>query len=329
MNKRCLVLMFTTLLIGVWIQPPTGGPPVRQAGAATVDRIVAVVNGEIITFSDLQSAAAQARLGLLSLSSDGAISQRPSSEQEILEQLISQRLQLQMARKKGIAVGPEEVEKAVEDVKQKNGMATDSALQKALQEEHADLDQYKNGLKDQIMILKLVNREVKSGVVLSEEEMRSYYAEHSDGFLTPLQYRLRQIFIPIPEPGSAQTAEQTARSVADQLKTGADFQALVKRYSIGPEVKNDGTLGTVRADQMLPEIRRAIEPLKAGEFSGPVKTAAGIHIFRLDEIQPPKPRAFEEVKTEIQERLFQERAAELYEKWLKDLRASAQVEIKF
>jgi peptidyl-prolyl cis-trans isomerase SurA len=179
------------------------------------------------------------------------------------------------------------------------------------------------------MILKLVNREVRSSVVLSEEEMRSYYQDHSDLFLTPLQYRLRQILISIPEPGLAQTAEQTARSVADQLKSGADFQALVKRYSSGPEVKNNGNLGTVRADQMLPEIRRAIEPLKAGEFSGPVKTTAGIHIFRLDEIQPPKPRPFEEVKTEIQERLFQERSAELYEKWLKDLRATAHVEIKF
>ncbi len=322
MGRRLTLAVIALFLSGLWMQPPCGR-------AATVDRIVAVVNGEIITFSDLQSASAQARLGLLSLSADGTISHQQPSEQEILEQLINQRLQLQLARKKGIAVGPEEVEKAVEDVKQKNGMATDSALQKALQEEQANLDQYKSGLKDQIMILKLVNREVKSGVVLSEEEMRSYYAEHSDRFLTPMQYRLHQIFIPIPDPGSAQTAEQTARSVADQLKTGADFQALVKRYSSGQEVRSDGDLGILRADQMLPEIRRAIEALKPGEFSGPVKTAAGIHIFRLDEIQPPKSRAFEEVKTEIQERLFQEQSADLYEKWLKDLRASGQVEIKF
>ncbi|MEK6684122.1 MAG: peptidyl-prolyl cis-trans isomerase [Nitrospirota bacterium] len=322
MTKRLAFTALVMLLPTLWIQPPTGG-------AATLDRIVAVVNGEIITFSDLQSAAAQARLGLLSLSSDGMISHLPSSAPEILEPLINQRLQLQMARKRGITVGPEEVEKAVEDVKQKNGMATDAALKKALQETQADLDQYKNGLKDQIMILKLVNREVKSGVVLSEEEMRSYYEEQADRFLTPMQYRLRQIFIPIPGPGPAKTEEQTARSVADQLKSGADFQAMVKRYSGGPEANNNGDLGTVRADHMLPEIRQAIEPLKPGEFSGPVKTAAGIHIFRLDEIQPPKPRAFEEVKGEIREQLFFERSAELYEKWLKDLRARAQVEIKF
>jgi len=322
MNRRLILALIALTLSGFWIHPPSGR-------AATVDRIVAVVNGEIITFSDLQSASAQARMGLLSLSADGTISHPPSSEHEILEQLINQKLQLQLARKKGIFVGPEEVDRAVADVKQKNGMATDSALQKALQEEHADLDQYKSGLKDQITILKLVNREVKSGVVLSEEELRSYYEEHPERFLTPMQYRLHQIFISIPDPGSAQTAEQTARNVADQLKTGADFQTLLKRYSSGPEGKGNGDLGLLRADQMLPEIRRAIEPLKPGEFSGPVKTAAGLHIFRLDEIQPPKPRAFEEVKSEIQERLFQEQSADLYEKWLKDLRSSAQVDIKF
>jgi peptidyl-prolyl cis-trans isomerase SurA len=323
MIKQRALMVMALLLSAVWIQPPAVG------GTSTVDRIIAVVNGEIITSSDLQSAAAQSRLGLLTLSPDGIISQRPSSEQEILEQLINQRLQLQIARKKGITVGPEEVEKAVADVKLKNGMTTDSALQKALQEERADLDQYKNGLKDQIMIVKLVNREVKSGVVLSDEEMRSYYADHSNQFLSPMQYRLRQIYIPLSQPDSAQTAEQIARNVEEQLKNGADFQVLVKRYSSGPELKDNGDLGTVRADQMMPEIRRAIESLKPGEFSGPVKTAAAVHIFRLDEIQPPKPRTFEEVRTEIQDRLFQERSADLYEKWLKDLRTAAQVEIKY
>jgi len=323
MIKQRTLMVTALLLSSVWIQPPAAG------GTSNVDRIIAVVNGEIITSSDLQSAAAQSRLGLLTLSPEGMTSQRPSSEQEILEQLINQRLQLQIARKRGITVGPEEIEKAVADVKLKNGITTDSALQRALQEERTDLGQYKNGLKDQIMIVKLVNREVKSGVVLSDVEIRSYYADHSNQFLTPMQYRLHQIYIPLSQPDPAQTAEQTARDVEEQLKNGADFQALVKRYSSGPEVKDNGDLGAVRADKMIPEIRQAIESLKPGEFSSPDKTPSAVHIFRLDEIQPPKPRAFEEVKTEIQERLFQEQSAELYEKWLKDLRTTAQVEIKY
>lgn len=322
MTKQRLFSVIATLLIGLWIQP-------TFTAATTVDRIVAIVNGEIIAASDLNSAAAQARIGLLGLSSDGTVSHHSPSDRDVLERLIDQKLQLQTAQKKGIIVEPGEVDKAIEDVKQKNGIASDSALEKALQEENSNLGQYKDGLKEQIMILKLVNREVKSGVVLSDEEIRSYYEKHSDRFITPMRYHLHQIFIPTPEADSVPTAEQTAQNTEEQLKNGADFQTLVRRYSSGPEVDIHGDLGTLRADDMLPEIRQAIEPLKPGEFSPPVRTAAGIHIFRLDEIQSPEPRPIEEVKGEIQELLFQEQSAALYEKWLKDLRAAAQVEIKY
>jgi peptidyl-prolyl cis-trans isomerase SurA len=322
MSKRLFLWMTAVMLIGIGMRPPV-------PWAATVDRIVAVVNGEIITASDLSVAAAQARIGLLGLSSDGTVSRPSPSDRKVLERLIDQKLQLQTAQKKGIVVEPGEVDKAIDDVKQKNGIASNSALEKALKEENSSLGQYREGLKEQIMILKLVNREVKSGVVLSDEEIRAYYERHSDRFVNPTRYHLHEIFIPVAAADAVQTAEQTARNAAEQLRNGAEFQTLVRQYSSGPGVDKNGDLGSLRADQMLPEIRQAIEPLGPGEFSPPVRTASGIHIFRLDEIQPSKPRPIEEVKGEIQELLFQEQSAELYEKWLKDLRAAAQVEIKY
>jgi len=321
MNKR---LRHIVLLILLFI----GGIPPSFSDAATVDRIAAIVNGEIITTSDLQSAAARARLGLLTLAPDGSPSRRPISEQEVLGELIDQKLQLQLARKRGITVEPDEIEKAVEDVKQKNGLTTDEALQKALKEEHSSLDQYKNGLKDQILILKLVNREVRSGVILSDRDIRAYYEEHPERFRTPPQYHLHQIFISLAKSDPS-TFDQTVQNAADQLKNGAEFQALVKQYSEGSGPNSDGDLGNLKADQMLPEVRQAIERLKPGEVSEPIKTAVGAHIFRLDEILPPKVRPIEEVRPEIQELLYQERSAEIYEKWLKDLRASAQVDVKY
>ncbi|MBI3595987.1 MAG: peptidyl-prolyl cis-trans isomerase [Nitrospirae bacterium] len=322
MTKRLWRIVISVFLFIGGVQP-------SFSDAVTVDRIAAIVNGEIITTSDLQSAAARARLGLLTLAPDGTASHRPFSEQEVLGQLIDQKLQLQLARKKGITVEPDEIEKAVEDVKQKNGLTTDAALQKALQEEHSSLDQYKNGLKDQILILKLVNREVRSGVILSDQDIRAYYAEHPERFRAPLQYHLHQIFIPLSKPDALPMFDQSVGNAVNQLKGGAEFQALVKQYSQGSDRNNDGDLGNLKADQMLPEVRQAVEHLKPGEVSEPIKTALGAHIFRLDEIIPPKPRPIEEVKPEIQELLFQERSAELYEKWLKDLRAGAQVDVKY
>ncbi|MBI3609075.1 MAG: peptidyl-prolyl cis-trans isomerase [Nitrospirae bacterium] len=319
MSKRLPLAVIAMLLPALWIQPPTGE-------ASTVDRIVAVVNGEIITSSDLQSAAAHADLTGAPM---GKLPRKPLSERETLEQLIDKKLQLQTARKKGITVEPDEIEKALDDVKQRNGLATDAALQKALEEERTTPDRYRETLQDQIMILKLINREVKSSIVLSEDDIRSYYEDSADRFQTPVLYHLRQIFLPATGPESAAVADRAARRLADQLKSGAEFQALVKQSSSGPEVKDGGDLGLLRKDQMLPEIRQAIERLSPGEFSEPVKTPAGIHLFRLDEIKPSRRRPMEEVRAEIQDRLFQERSAELYEKWLSGLRATAQVEIKF
>ncbi|HTN42413.1 MAG TPA: peptidyl-prolyl cis-trans isomerase [Nitrospiria bacterium] len=322
MTKRLRHLIVCFFFLAAGVQPSFGT-------TAPVDRIAAIVNGEIITASDLQSAAARARLGLLALTPDGTPSRTPPSEQQLLGQLIEQKLQLQLAQKRGITVEPEEIQKAVDDVKQKNGMPNDAALQKALEEEHSSLEQYKKGLQDQIMILKLVNREVKSGVLLSDQDIRAYYEEHPGLFRTPMEYHLHQIFIPVSKFDTSSTFDQTVRNVADQLKSGADFQALVQQYSEGPDRNANGDLGNLKAEQMLPEMRQAIEHLKPGEVSEPVKTATGAHIFRLDEIIPPQTRPIAEVKPEIQERLYQERSAELYEKWLNDLRASAQVEIKY
>jgi len=322
MNRRRLSWMVVTVLMGICLQPDF-------AGASTVDRIVAIVNGDIITESDLKSAAAQARLGLLGLTGTGMNSHAKPSDSEVLDQLIDQKIQLQLAEKKGVTVGTEELTSALNDVKQKNGLATDSALEKALLDENFNFEQYKNGLKEQITILKLVNREVKAGVVLSDQDILAYYEAHSKQFLSPLRFHLHQILIPVPSPDSAPAAEQTARNALDELKSGADFEAMVRKYSSGPEAANQGDLGSVRADYMLPEIRQAVEFLKPGEYSAPVRTPAGIHIFRLDEVEAQKSRPIEEVKGEIQESLFQQRSADLYEKWLKDLRAAAQVEIKY
>lgn len=324
MDKRQSVIPIAALFLTALTHP-------MMTHAATIDRIVAVVNGEIITSSELQWAVNQAKLGLLTPIPDPHqdISQEGPSDREALRQLIDKKLQLQWARKRGITVGPEEVERALEDVKQRNGILSDTALQTTLKKEHLNLDQYREELKDQMMILKLVNREVKAGVVLSNEEVRSYYQEQSNRFLSPPEYHLHQIFLPIPKPQVAQTVYQTAKVLVARLKSGADFQAIVQEYSDGPDAKNGGDLGHLRKDQLLPEIQRAIEHLEPGGISEPVRTPAGIHIFRLDELKRAHPRPFEEVKDEIQVLLFQERSVELYEQWLKDLRATAQVEIKF
>ena len=296
-------------------------------GAAGVDRIVAIVNGEIITGSELQAAVEQSGLGLFDLSPD--LGSDSGAGRNVLEQLILQKIQLQLARKQSISTNPEEVLRALEDVKRKNGLATDSALEKSLQKENLTLDRYRELLRDQITILKLINREVKAGVVLGEVEINAYYVRHADRYLTPTEYHLRQIFLPFAPPNTPDVVQARAHELERRLQEGADFQALLQQHSATPDTQKGGDLGYMKAEHMLPEIRQAVLSLKPGEISGPVRTETGIHIFRVEEIRPSQPLPLDKVRGDIQSILYQERSEELYERWLKELRNTAQVDIKF
>ena len=319
-NGKTVPFWLRSAAAGLWLF--LGAPDGARADG--VDRIIAVVNGEIITASELDAAAAHSKLGLFSLSPD----LEADSVQSVLEQLILQKIQIQLARRQGISTDSEELNRALEDVKRKTGTATDRALEEALQKEHLTLDRYRELLRDQIAILKLINREVKAGVVLGEEEIKAYYERHPDRFLTPVEYHLRQIFLPFAPPNTPEAVQARAQELERRLQEGADFQTLLQQTAVSNAQKS-GDLGFMKPEHMLPEIRQAVLPLKTGEFSAPVRTESGIHIFRVEEVRASRPLPLESVRSEIQAILYQERSEELYERWLKDLRSSAQVEIKY
>lgn len=316
---------FFSLTVALWLAVSFGPLDVL---ADRIDRIVAVVNGEIITSSELQKAIDRTRPELSGPAGPG-LGRTDPTDPNVLGRLIDQKLQLQLARKRGITVEPDEIRMAIADVKRRNQIPSDAALDRVLENENSSLLQYTKEVQDQIMILKIINREVKASVVLSDADIRSYYREHPDRFMSPERFHLRQIILPVPRPEMTETVYQTALGVVAQLEGGAHFDGMVEKYSAETGVSDSGDLGRIRKDHMLPEIRTAVEDLRPGEVSRPVKTSAGVHIFRLEEVTPAQPRALDEVENEIRSILFQERVADLYEKWLKDLRATAQVEIKF
>ncbi|HSG04976.1 MAG TPA: SurA N-terminal domain-containing protein, partial [Nitrospiria bacterium] len=125
----------------------------------TVDRIIAIVNGEALTYSELDMAVRQARIGLLGFSPDESDLEGELFERNVLSRLIDQTIQLQMARKGGISVEPREIDLALEDVMKNNGMTSNDQLKAAIGKEGLTLDQYRESLREQISIIKLMNRE--------------------------------------------------------------------------------------------------------------------------------------------------------------------------
>lgn len=330
----CRIAIFLILFFGwIWVATQPATNVANAASVRLLDQIVAVVNGEVIALSELKEAMAQMRLGIDSSGSITSPTTRinpdtVSLEREVLNQLIERKVQLQLARKQGIKVEPNEVEQLHRDIRNNNQISTDEEFQNALARENLTWEQYKKNLQEQLLILKLVNREVKSGILLNEEELQDYYQNQLSRYSLPDETHLRQILLEISEAELRESILEKARMLIAQLRKGADFQSLAREHSQGAERKEGGDLGFIKKGQVLPVIENAIHHLQPGEISSPVETPAGIHILQVVEVKSGRHKPFEEVKPLIRETLFQKRAAQRYHDWLQDIRNAAQVEIK-
>jgi peptidyl-prolyl cis-trans isomerase SurA len=234
-----------------------------------------------------------------------------------LTTMIERKIQLQEAKVRGIDVSTQEVAQTIKQMKQQGEKLDDT-----------DAWTLKN-IRDQLTLLRLVDREVRSGVMVADTDMKRYYQEHQDRFALPEEYTLSQILIqPRASDGTA-GVKAKALEVMTSLKAGETFEDLALRYSEGPNASRGGQIGLVRQGELLPTIERAIANLEPGDVAGPIDTPDGVHIVRLEEKKPKQFRPYAAVKTEIQGLVFQQKSEDVFQAWLADLKNKAYIEVKF
>lgn len=288
------------------------------SAASVTDRIIAVVNTELIMLSELKAEIASEERRLRE-TYRGAEFQRRLRQVEYmgLTRMIERKLQLQTAKTKGVDVPDDDVQRAALELK-RQGEKIDEG----------NPDDKKN-IKEQLLLMRVVDREVRSGVMVSESEIQRYYESHQTRFLMPDEYRISQILILRKSRETAEDARERALTVRASLKQGADFAELALKHSDGPEATKGGNIGFVRQGELLPQIERALSALELGQVTEPVETSDGWHIIKLDEKRLPQFRPFAEVKAEIQTLVFQQKTEDVYQAWLGDLKDKAFIEVKF
>jgi parvulin-like peptidyl-prolyl isomerase len=293
--------------------------PNAPADAATIrDRIVAVVNTELITLSELK-ASTEAEEKRLREQYRGADLERRLHQLEYaaLTRMIEHKLQIQLAQKKGMDVTDEEIANAVKEMKRQGETVDDSK------------PETKKAIKEQLTLMKVVDREVRSSLMISEIEMQRYYMQHQSRFMLPEEYRISQILIVPRSSEDREQARTKAAAAHAELKRGADFADLALRRSDGQEATKGGALGFVRRGELLPPIERALETLETGQFTEPIETPLGLHIIRLEEKTTPQFRPFAEVKNEIQGLVYRQKSEDVYQVWLRELKNKAYIDVKF
>lgn len=311
-QDRLVRLKAALAFVGILVLPPT------LSAAHLEDRIVAVVNSDLIMLSDVKRELEPEQARISQQHRGEELAQRlKMAEYMALTKMIERRLQLQEAKARGVDVSDQEVKQAVEQMKR--------------QGEIIDVSDPLNtrNVRDQLTLLKVVDREVRSSVMVGDSEMKRYYQEHRDRFALPEEYTLSQILIQPRSSDGTADALAKARRVMDELKRGEKFEDLALQYSDGPNASRGGRLGLVRQGELLPAIERAIVPLVPGGISDIIESSEGFHIIRVEEKQPKQFRPFEEVKFEIQGLVFQQKSEDVFQSWLVDLKNRAYIEIKF
>jgi peptidyl-prolyl cis-trans isomerase SurA len=282
------------------------------------DRIVAVVNFEVIMLSELKAEVEPEAQRLRGQLHGPELEKRlHQAEYTTLTRIIERRLQVQVASSKGIEVTEPEVQQAIEEMKkQGEGFDDHDPLRRKM-------------IKDQLTLMRFVEREVRGAVTVFDPEMRKYYETHQKRFSLPEEFRLSQILFLQRSTEDATEFQRRAEKVYQTLKEGADFGDMALKHSAGAEASRRGNLGFVRQGELLPEIERAVADLQPGQFTPPIESPQGLHIIRLDEKKRAQYRPFAEVKSEIQALVYQEKSEDFYQEWIGDLKNKAYIEIKF
>jgi peptidyl-prolyl cis-trans isomerase SurA len=285
------------------------------SGSVVVDRVVAVVNGEIITMSDLQREESLKKADV------------KQDERLLLEDMIDRKLQMAAAKRAGMDVTDKELADAIADIMKRNSLDS-KQFEGALAKEGLTLEQYKNELREQMTLSRMFNKYVRSGIAVNEAEVRAYYERNIKSYALPEEIRVRQIFFRLPEnatPAETAAIKEKATAALARAKKGEDFIRLVKELSESENANQGGDLGFMQRGQAIPEIEEAARSLKPGDIAGPLQCAGGFHIIRLEEIRTPvKP--FDKVKDEITKMLYEQKMENTYRTWLQTLRSDSNIE---
>lgn len=297
------------------------------AQAATINKFVAVVNDEVITQQDIDQ--------LLSVlyaqysqeyKGDELLQKMEDVKKDILNQVIEDKLVLSRAKELGIKVTESEINERLDYIKK--GFPSENEFYNTLETQGITIANLKDRYRDQIMMKKMVDYEVKSRVSVLPSEISDYYERHKSQFKEGDKYKVKNILIKAKDDVGFELAKVEIDDVYTKLKEGGDFDDLAKLHSQGPNADKGGDMGYIEKGQMLEELDNAIFKLKSGEFSEPVKSGIGYHIFKIEDIKYGRQAGLEDVQKDIQMVLFQDKFKTQVKNWLADLKKKAYISIK-
>jgi peptidyl-prolyl cis-trans isomerase SurA len=304
---------------------------VKASSGEICNRVVAIVNDEVITLYELNGKMKEVTGQEPDLMRRQNEERYLEARRKILDLLIDEKISQEKAVELGIDVDPQEIDAAVERMKRKNGFTHEDLLE-GLRKRGINYDKFRANLKKEIQMMKLIGYEVKSKIVIREKEIEEYYNQHKDQFRVKERVRLASIFLTPEDPndsGQIRALQSKAEEIVSVLRKGEDFGEMAKRVSQGPGAQDGGDLGFFELAQLDPELTKTIGRISVGGISDPIVRPAGVQIIKVLEKNEGGISPLETVRKDIFDVLYRGEVDKRYASWIKELREKAYTKIIF
>ncbi len=303
-----------------------------SSSAKIVDQVVAVVDGEVITLSEVNDALP--RYGRANVLNEGNLLDKEirlrQARKEVLDLMIEDKLLQRVASRFGIKIEEADVDKTMEKIRTE-GFRSDEQMKKDLAAQGFTLEGYRHFLMVQIRRARIIEAVIKPDVSFADDKLREYYGSHASNYISP-EVRVSQILVRVPPEPTAkdwQAAKNKMERALHDIKRGAAFEKAAVLYSDdAASASAGGDLGFFTKGEMIPMLEGVVFTLDVGAMSGVIQSNQGLHLLKVTDRRPGSIPPFEEAKEQVMADYYQEQVAKLYAKWLQDLKARSNVEIK-
>lgn len=301
------------------------------AAADLIDRIVVVVNDDIILLSDLEQVMSGIKDTLEKQGYPDAEQQRilDSRRDKILDQMIYDKLTDQQVARHNIKVKDQDVDATINRIRAANKLSEEQ-LRRALELDGMTYEAYRTEVKENLLRRRLVSREVESKIVITDVDIKAYYDAHPEKYTGSTKYNLRHILLRLSDHADEVEKKKVLEQmngIWERLDAGEPFEKLARQFSEAPTASQGGQLGVFGTHLLTEEIGLALKGLQPKQFSQPIETDQGYQIFFVEDIVSIGGTSLADATSEIREKLYAQDVDRKFNTWIEDLRKRSHIKI--
>lgn len=306
--------------------PATRAPETSAPGAQVVDGIAAVVNGDVITLSQVRSLVSpRERLLRQQLHGEELEKQIKKVRAEALQDLIDRQLIIHAFREEKLSLPDFFVEQRMNDIIRENFGGDRNTFIKTLQAQNYSLSDFRKNELEKIIVSAMRGKNVKPNTVASPAKIEEYYRTHREEFTSKEEIKMRMIMIPSHGSDTSGSQKALAEEIVSKLAAGGNFERMAQIYSEDSTRDSGGDWGWVARKTLAPELEKSAFGLKKGKISNIISLGGNYYIVKVEDRRGGETKSLAQVRGDIEKKLIQDEAQRLQENWLAGLRQKATI----